>query len=131
MGGNKETQNWRCAAMVKDPKNADRIKVICRHEEEIQQVKEVAQKIDIPGIRVLRDQLYPVKIDNANRTAVLDADGNILPGAAEVLGKENNQENLRTLKSLNHGWDRFNASTVRRWGIKPILIKRPRPALNM
>ncbi|KAE8551008.1 hypothetical protein EYB25_007240 [Talaromyces marneffei] len=76
--------------MVKDPKNADRIKVICRHEEEIQQVKEAAQKIDIPGIRVLRDQLYPVKIDNANRTAVLDADGNILPGAAEVLGKENN-----------------------------------------
>ncbi|KAL3705415.1 hypothetical protein TMatcc_009087 [Talaromyces marneffei ATCC 18224] len=61
-----------------------------KHEEEIQQVKEAAQKIDIPGIRVLRDQLYPVKIDNANRTAVLDADGNILPGAAEVLGKENN-----------------------------------------
>ncbi|QGA18635.1 hypothetical protein EYB26_006320 [Talaromyces marneffei] len=89
MRGNKETQNWRCAAMVKDPKNADRIKVICRDEEEIQQVKEAAQKVDIPGIRVLRDQLYPVKIDNANRTAVLDADGNILPGAAEVLGKEN------------------------------------------
>jgi hypothetical protein len=88
--GNEETQNWRCAAMVKDPKNADRIKVICRHEEEIQQVKEAAQKIDIPGIRVLRDQLYPVKIDNVNRTAVLDADGNILLGAAEVLGKENN-----------------------------------------
>jgi len=64
--------------------------VICRHEDEIQQVKEAAQKIEIPGIRVLRDQLYPVKIDNANRTAILDADGNILPGAAEALGKENN-----------------------------------------
>ncbi|QGA18689.1 hypothetical protein EYB26_006374 [Talaromyces marneffei] len=89
MRGNEETQNWRCAAMVKDPKNADRIKVICRDKEEIQQVKEAAQKVDIPGIRVLRDQLYPVKIDNANRTAVLDADRNILPGAAEVLGKEN------------------------------------------
>jgi hypothetical protein len=38
---------------------------------------------------VLRDQLYPVKRDNANRTAVLDMDGNILPGVAEVLGKEN------------------------------------------
>ncbi|KAL3704454.1 hypothetical protein TMatcc_010145 [Talaromyces marneffei ATCC 18224] len=35
MRGNEETQNWRCAAMVKDPKNADRIKVICRDEEEI------------------------------------------------------------------------------------------------
>jgi hypothetical protein len=90
MRGSEETRNWRCAAMVKDPKNADRVKVICRHEDEIQQVKEAAQKMDIPGIRVLRDQLYPVKIDNANRTAVLDADGNILSGAAEALGKENN-----------------------------------------
>ncbi|EED17393.1 conserved hypothetical protein [Talaromyces stipitatus ATCC 10500] len=76
--------------MAKDPKNADRVKVICRHEDEIQQVKEATQKINMPGMRVLRDQLYPVKIDNANQTAVLDADGNILPGAVEVLGKENN-----------------------------------------
>lgn len=41
------------------------------------------------GARVPRDQLYPVKVDNANRTAVLDQDGKILPGTAEVLGKEN------------------------------------------
>jgi hypothetical protein len=89
MRENEETKNWRCAAVVKDPKNTARIRVICRNEDEIQQVKEAAQKIEIPGIRTLRDQLYPVKIDNANRTAVLDSDGNILPGAAEVLGKEN------------------------------------------
>ncbi|KAL3713548.1 hypothetical protein TMatcc_002251 [Talaromyces marneffei ATCC 18224] len=88
--GNEEIRNWRCAAVVKDAKNADRIKVVCRHEDEIQLVKEAAQKLKIPGLRVLRDQLYPVKIDNANRKAVLDADGNILPGAAEALGKENN-----------------------------------------
>jgi vacuolar-type H+-ATPase subunit I/STV1 len=78
MRGSEQSKNWRCAAMIKDHKNADRVKVICRNEEEIQQIKEAAQKIDIPGLRVLRDQLYPVKIDNANRTAVLDADGNIL-----------------------------------------------------
>ncbi|EED11596.1 hypothetical protein TSTA_107870 [Talaromyces stipitatus ATCC 10500] len=53
-------------------------------------VKEAAQKLNIPGWRVLRDQLYPVKIDNANRTAILDIDGNVLPGAVEALGKENN-----------------------------------------
>uniref|UniRef100_A0A093ULR6 Retrovirus-related Pol polyprotein from type-1 retrotransposable element R1 n=1 Tax=Talaromyces marneffei PM1 TaxID=1077442 RepID=A0A093ULR6_TALMA len=85
-----EMKNWRCAAVVKDAKNPDRVKVICRHEDEIQLVKEAAPKLNIPGLRVLRDQLYPVKIDNVNRTAVLDTDGNILPGAAEVLGKENN-----------------------------------------
>ena len=36
-----------------------------------------------------RQQLYPVKVDNANQTAVLDTDGNILPGVAEALGTEN------------------------------------------
>lgn len=76
--------------MIKDPKNADQVKVICRHEDEIQQIKEAAQKLNIPGWRVLQDQLYPVKINNANQTAVLDADGNILPGAIEALEKENN-----------------------------------------
>ena len=40
-------------------------------------------------LRRRRDQLYPVKVDNANRTAILDQEGNILPGAAGVLVKEN------------------------------------------
>ena len=82
-------ENWRCAAVIKDSKSADRVKVICRDETEFQLVKKAAQKTAVPGVRVLRDQLYPVKVDNANRTAVLDTDGNVLPGAAEVLGKEN------------------------------------------
>jgi hypothetical protein len=33
--------------------------------------------------------LYPVKVDGANRTAVLDLSGKVLPGAAKALGKEN------------------------------------------
>ena len=82
-------ENWRCAAVIKDGKNADRVKLICRDETEFQLVKEAAQKTAVLGVRVLGDQLYPVRVDNANRTAVLDTDGNILPGAAEVLGKEN------------------------------------------
>ncbi|EAQ91975.1 predicted protein [Chaetomium globosum CBS 148.51] len=81
--------DWRCAAVVKEARNPDRVRVICRDEGEVQLVKEAAVKISVPGVRVLRDQLYPVRVDNANRTAVLDADGNILPGAAEVLGTEN------------------------------------------
>lgn len=83
-------ETWRCAAVVKDARNADRIKVICRSEAELQLVKEAAERTVVPGARVLRDQLYPVKVDNANRTAVLDGGGNILPGAAEALGAENN-----------------------------------------
>jgi hypothetical protein len=52
---------------------------------------------------VLRDQLYPVKADNANRIAILDQDGKVLPGSAEVLGKENDihsQEAMETLKEV-------------------------------
>jgi hypothetical protein len=86
---NKDKKGWRCAAVVKEARNPDRVKVICRDESEAQMVKEAAQKIPVPGVRVLRDQLYPVRVDNANRTVVLDADGNILPGAVEALGAEN------------------------------------------
>ncbi|KAH8656269.1 hypothetical protein BGZ61DRAFT_570766, partial [Ilyonectria robusta] len=82
-------QDWRCAAVVRNAKNADRIKVICRDESEMKLVKEAAEKTAVKGARVLRDQLYPVKVDGANRAAVLDSAGNVLPGTAEALGKEN------------------------------------------
>jgi hypothetical protein len=75
--------NWRCAAVIKDARNGERIRVACRDEAELRKVKEAAQKT------VLRDQLYPVKVNNANRAAILGREGKVLPGAAEVLGKEN------------------------------------------
>ncbi|OAQ58910.1 reverse transcriptase [Purpureocillium lilacinum] len=80
---------WRCAAVVRDARAAERIKVICRDENELERVKEAAQKTAVVGARVMRDQLYPVKVDNANRSRVLDAEGNVLPGAAGALGAEN------------------------------------------
>ncbi|ODA77185.1 hypothetical protein RJ55_06812 [Drechmeria coniospora] len=61
-----------------------------RDEAELKRVKEVAEKTVDVGARVMRDQLFPIKIDNANHTAVLDGEGNVLPGAAEALGAENN-----------------------------------------
>ena len=81
-------ENWRCMAVVKDVRR-EHIRVTCRDEVELQHVKEAAQKASIPGARVLRDQLHPVKIDNANRTTILDQDGRIRPEAAEILGTEN------------------------------------------
>jgi hypothetical protein len=81
--------NWRCAAVIRDARNTDRIRIACRDEAELQQVKEAVEKVAVTGTRVLRDQLYPIKVDNANRTAILDQEGKVLPGAAEVLGKEN------------------------------------------
>ena len=80
---------WRCAAVTKDMRNITRIRVACRSEEELQRVKEASEKALVTGTRVLRDQLYPVKVDNANRKAVLESDGSLRTDAAERLGKEN------------------------------------------
>ena len=78
-----------CMAVTKDPRNSARVRIACRDETELQQVKEAAQRAVVAGARVLRDQLYPIKVDNANRTAVLDNEGSLIPGAIEMLGKEN------------------------------------------
>ncbi|KAM4068010.1 endonuclease-reverse transcriptase domain-containing protein [Hirsutella rhossiliensis] len=82
-------ETWRCAAVVRESRNADRVKIVCRDEAELQLVKEAAQKTAVEGARVMRDQLYPVRVDNANRTAILDTEDNILPGAIEALSAEN------------------------------------------
>ncbi|OAQ71884.1 hypothetical protein VFPFJ_10971 [Purpureocillium lilacinum] len=68
---------WRCAAVLKDARAAERIKIICRDENELRQVREAAQKTAVVGARVMRDQLFPVKVDNANRSMVLDAEGTL------------------------------------------------------
>lgn len=85
-----EGQNsWRCWAVTRDAKNASRVKIACRDETELHMVKQVAETKIAPGIRVLRDELYPVKVDNVSRLAILDANGNVQTGAAEALSQEN------------------------------------------
>ena len=55
----------------------------------MKKIKDIVEAKKTPGARVLRDQLYPVKVDNIKRTAVIDHEGKVLPGAAEALGQEN------------------------------------------
>ena len=69
--------------------NPERIRITCRSEGELVQVKEAAEKTKVPGARMLRDQLHPVKVDNANRTAILEESGQVRPGVGEMLEKEN------------------------------------------
>lgn len=52
-------------------------------------VKEATQKTATPGFRVLRDQLYPIKINNANYSVILDRDNSIRLEAIKALSKEN------------------------------------------
>ena len=81
--------NWRCRAVTLDRKNSHRVRVACRNEEEHCLVKQVAEDKTPHGARVLRDELYPVKVDNVNRLAVLDDLGDIRAGAAAAFGQEN------------------------------------------
>jgi hypothetical protein len=85
----KGETSWRCRAVTKDPKNITRIKIACRDEAEQQIIKQAAETKIAPGIRVMRDELYPIKVDNVNRLAVLEDGGEIRNGATETLSQEN------------------------------------------
>jgi hypothetical protein len=50
--------------VIRDARNTERIKILCRDEAELQRVKAAAEKTAAKGVRVLRDQLYQVKVDN-------------------------------------------------------------------
>ncbi len=80
---------WRCMAVTRDRGNINRLWIIGRNEEEAKKIKDIIEAKKAPGARVLRDQLFPVKVDNVNRTAVIDHEGKVLPGATEALGQEN------------------------------------------
>ncbi|EAQ85551.1 hypothetical protein CHGG_09565 [Chaetomium globosum CBS 148.51] len=80
---------WRCLAVTRDRGNINRLRIVGRNEAEVKRIKDIIEAKKAPGAHVLRDQLYPVKVDNVNRTAVLDPEGKVLPGAAETLGREN------------------------------------------
>ncbi|KAJ5737222.1 uncharacterized protein N7483_002347 [Penicillium malachiteum] len=59
--------HWRCCALVK---------------------KVVEEKIGV-GARVLRDELYPIKVDNVNKASMLDENGEIRTEATVAFSEEN------------------------------------------
>ncbi|RFU31201.1 hypothetical protein B7463_g5127, partial [Scytalidium lignicola] len=85
----KDQDNWRCRAVTVDPRRENRIKIACRDEVEHQLVKRVVEANVVCGARILRDDLYAIKVDGVRRTAVLDENNEIRVGAAEGLGQEN------------------------------------------
>jgi hypothetical protein len=94
-----------CLRAVRDHRNPARMRVMCRDETELHQVKEVANKLAIPGIRVLRDQLYLVKVDGTSQSAILNSDGAVQDGIHEALSKEYGVEvrKLAWLSDKNNG----------------------------
>jgi hypothetical protein len=81
--------NWRYRAVMVDPKNTNQIRIACQNEAEHHLVKKVAEAMIGTGARVLRDELYPIKVDSVKKTAVLDDKGEIRAGAAAAFSEEN------------------------------------------
>jgi hypothetical protein len=81
--------HWRCRAVTVDPKNTNRIRIACRDEDEHQMVKKVAEAKIGAGARVLRDELYPIKVDSVNKAAVLDEKDEVRAEAAAAFSEEN------------------------------------------
>ncbi|TQN73583.1 hypothetical protein CSHISOI_01885 [Colletotrichum shisoi] len=63
--------------------------IACRTDNEHAMVKRVVEANLVPGARVLRDDIYPIRVYSVNRTAVLDENRDIRAGAAEAFGLEN------------------------------------------
>ncbi|KAI9148647.1 reverse transcriptase [Paramyrothecium foliicola] len=89
MRKSSDQSHWRCVPVTRDGRNANRLRIIGRDEGEIQKIKTILEARKAPGARVLRDQLYPIKVDSVDRTAVFDQEFNVLPGAMETLSQEN------------------------------------------
>jgi hypothetical protein len=51
---------------MRGARNANIIKVICRDEGELHIVREAALGADMPGVKILREWLYLVKVNRAN-----------------------------------------------------------------
>jgi hypothetical protein len=78
--------------VTKDPKNPHRVRIACRDEAEHRMVKRLVEGKLTRGARVLKDDLYPIRVDSVNRTAVLDEIGSVREGASETNGKENDTQ---------------------------------------
>ncbi|PNH26458.1 hypothetical protein VD0002_g5596 [Verticillium dahliae] len=86
----REDDGWRCKTVTVGAKNANRMNIVCRDEAEHSMVNQAPEKMELAsGMRVFRDELYPVKVDNVSRTAVLDENGNVRPGESQAFGQEN------------------------------------------
>ncbi|KAI3222777.1 transcriptional regulator family: Zinc finger, CCHC-type [Penicillium roqueforti] len=88
--GTKSTSaGSRYRAVTVNPKNANRIRIACRDKDEQQLVKKVTEQKIGAGARVLRDELYPIKVDSVNKTSVLDESGEVRTEAAAAFSEEN------------------------------------------
>lgn len=65
-----------------------------------------------PGIRVLRDEYYPIAVDGVSRSAFLDETGDYLPGVKDVLSKDNDTEVVKVAWLSHRQGKKFGSVVV-------------------
>ena len=76
-------------AIIKDCCSPDYLCILCRNEEELKNIKSTTTITATEGARVLKDQLYPIKINNARADAVLIPNRSLKVNAALEITAEN------------------------------------------
>ena len=87
-----EDKTFKCRAITRDNRTKQRLRILCRGEEELDMIKRAATATVMEGARVLRDQLYPVKINNVRTDAILQPNGLIKEDALATLNDSNNTQ---------------------------------------
>jgi hypothetical protein len=119
----RKEPGWRCWAVVSDRKNELRWRVLCRSETEMEIVKKAAEATKIEGARVLRDQLFLVKIDNVKARAVLSLKRSIREEALAALEDENGVK-LAKLAWLS------KKDMVKEYGLMVVYFRKRQQALE-
>ena len=84
-----ENKTFKCRGIVKDHRTQCRVRILCRSEEELDIVKKAATEVATEGAKTLRDQLYPLKVNNARTDAVLQPNGDIKGDIVSALDDSN------------------------------------------
>ena len=87
-----EDMAFKCRAIARDNRTKQRLRILCRGEEELDVVKRAATAIVMEGARVLRDQLYPIKIKNLRTDAILQPNRVVKEDALAALNDSNNTQ---------------------------------------
>ena len=85
-----ENKEFRYRAVTKNARTKQRIRILCRSEAELDIVKQAATATAVEGARILRDQLYPVKVNNVRTDAILRPNGEVKEEAMAALNDSNN-----------------------------------------
>jgi len=90
----RSQDGWRCRAVTEDRTNSQRMRIVCRDENEQDIVKKtIAEKL--PLARILEDGGHRIRVDGVPRAVALDEQGNDLPGVADIFSAANDTEVLR------------------------------------